>query len=245
MAQVNSFPSEWRRGVYEAIARRRDVRSFRPDPIAPEALARILFAAHHAGSVGFSQPWNFILVEDQELRRRIREHVDAQRMRAGSAFDPARRERYLSFKLEGILDSPLNICVTCDRTRSGPGIIGRNTMYDTDIYSTCVAIQNLWLAARAEGIGVGWVSILDPEFIQKILDLPEHVIVVAYLCVGYPAEFTERPLLETAGWLPRRKLSELVFRDRWNEPPCEELSQALCKMGRKLAPDDGGGSSDK
>jgi 5,6-dimethylbenzimidazole synthase len=245
MAQINSFPSEWRRGIYEAIARRRDIRSFRPDPIPPEVLARMLFAAHHAGSVGFSQPWNFLLVEDLELRRRIHAHVDAQRLRAASAFDQARREQYLSFKLEGILDAPLNICVTCDRTRFGPGIIGRNTVYDTDIYSACVAVQNLWLAARAEGIGVGWVSILKPEVIQEILGIPEHVIVVAYLCVGYPVEFTERPLLETAGWLPRLKLSELVFGDHWNEPPRDELSQALSGMDERLAPDGDDGPSDE
>lgn len=224
---LNEFPPEWRRGVYEAIARRRDIRAFRPDPIDPKTLARILSAAHQAGSVGFSQPWNFIMINDLEMRRRIRDHVEAERLRAADGFDEKRKAQYLSLKLEGILDAPLNICVTCDRTRFGPAIIGRNTINDTDIYSTCIAIQNLWLAARAEGIGVGWVSILKREVIQRILAIPEHVTVVGYMCVGYPIEFAERPLLETAGWLPRLPLSKLVFSNHWNNPPDSELVSAL------------------
>lgn len=227
MDEVKVFPPDWRRGVYEAIERRRDIRSFRPDPIPADALARILSAAHHAGSVGFSQPWNFVLIDDLELRREIHDHVDGERLRAAESFAGERRARYLSFKLEGIVDAPLNLCVTCDRTRSGPAIIGRNTIYDTDVYSTCVAIQNLWLAARAEGIGVGWVSILKPESIQRILGIPNHVVVVAYLCVGYPVEFARRPMLEEAGWLPRLPLSELVFRNGWASAADEELEHAL------------------
>lgn len=227
MTEVNVFPPEWRRGVYEAIARRRDVRSFRPDPIVPETLARILSAAHHAGSVGFSQPWNFIVVDDLELRRKIHGHVNAERLRAAESFSGRRKEQYLSFRLEGILDAPLNICVTCDRTRSGPAVIGRNTMYDTDIYSACIAIQNLWLAARTEGIGVGWVSILEPETIARFLEIPKHILVVAYLCVGYPVEFPRRPMLETAGWLARLPLSEMVFGNRWSGAPDAALERAL------------------
>jgi 5,6-dimethylbenzimidazole synthase len=227
MPPLNKFPPEWRRGVYEAIARRRDVRAFKPDPVAPETLARILSAAHQAGSVGFSQPWNFIVVDKLEVRRQIRDHVEAERLRAAESFDGERKAQYVSLKLEGILDAPLNICVTCDRTRFGPAVIGRNTIPDADIYSACVAIQNLWLAARAEGIGVGWVSILKREEIQRILAIPEHVLVIGYMCVGYPVKFTDRPMLETVGWLPRLPLSDLVFGNRWNAPPDDELAQAL------------------
>src|SRR3990172_7672082 len=147
--------------LYEAIEGRRDIRHFRPDPIGPEVLARILLAAHHAGSVGFMQPWNFIVIDDIEMRREIRRHVESERVRAAEAFEGPRREKYLSFKLEGILDAPINLCVTCDRSRSGPAVLGRYTIPETDIYSTCCAIQNLWLAARSEGVGVGWVSILE------------------------------------------------------------------------------------
>src|SRR5207253_8923834 len=126
--------------------------------IPNEILVRILNAAHHAASVGFMQPWNFIVVKDLELRRRIHAHVDAERKRAAEKFEGERREKYLSYKLEGILDSALNICITCDTARCGPVVLGRNTIRETDVYSTCCAVQNLWLAARVEGIGVGWVS---------------------------------------------------------------------------------------
>lgn len=227
MEQINVFPPEWRRGVYEAIARRRDIRSFKSDPIAPETLARILSAAHQAGSVGFSQPWNFIVIDDLEIRKRIRIHVEAERIRAAAAFAGERREKYLALKVEGILEAPVNICVTCDRERFGRAVLGRNTMRDTDVYSTCAAIQNLWLAARAEGIGVGWVSILRPEELREMLGIPSEVSVIGYLCVGYPVEFPERPTLETAGWLPRLPLKEVVFGNRWNQPPAPELSSVL------------------
>ena len=222
-----AFPDTWKRGLYEAIARRRDIRSFRPDPIPNEILARILSAAHQAGSVGFMQPWNFIVIEDQQLRARVRAHVESERLRAAESFDGERRDRYLSYKLEGILDAPLNLCVTCDRARFGPAVIGRNTMQDTDIYSTCAAIQNLWLAARAEGIGVGWVSILRPDELRHLLAIPEHVVPVGYLCLGYVESFPERPMLETTGWLPRTALSELVFFERWGEAPPPGLLDAL------------------
>jgi 5,6-dimethylbenzimidazole synthase len=224
---VNVFPSAWRRGVYEAITRRRDIRSFRSDPVPPDTLARILSAAHRAGSVGFSQPWNFIVIDDLEIRKEIRSHVEAERLRAATAFPPERREKYFAFKLEGILDAPLNICVTCDRKRFGPAVLGRNTMHDTDLYSTCAAIQNLWLAARAEGIGVGWVSLLQPDALREMLGIPSDVVVVGYLCLGFPEEFPKRPMLETAGWLPRLPLTGLVFRNHWNEAPSPELSRVL------------------
>lgn len=231
----DAFPDAWRRGLYEAIARRRDIRSFRPDPIPDGVLARILSAAHQAGSVGFMQPWNFIVIEDRELRARIRDHVEKERLDAAESFDPERRERYLSLKLEGIIEAPLNLCVTCDRERFGPAVIGRNTIRDTDVYSTCAAIQNLWLAARAEGIGVGWVSILRPDELRRLLAIPERVIPVGYLCLGYVECFPERPMLEATGWLPRTALSELVFSERWGEAPPIGLLDAL---RRQSAPDD-------
>jgi 5,6-dimethylbenzimidazole synthase/cob(I)alamin adenosyltransferase len=223
----NAFPDPWRRGVYEAIARRRDMRSFRPDPIPPETLGRILAAAHHAGSVGFMQPWNFIVIQDLEVRRAIHAHVDAERLRAAEGFEGARREKYLAYKLEGILDAPLNLVVTCDRERAGPAVIGRHTIRDTDLYSTCGAVQNLWLAARAEGIGVGWVSILEPDELRRILGIPSHVVPVAYLAVGAVEAFPDRPVFETTGWLPRLRLPEVVYGDRWGQSPPADLLRAL------------------
>jgi 5,6-dimethylbenzimidazole synthase len=200
--------------LYEAIYTRRDVRRFRPDPVADEVLARILDAAHHAGSVGFMQPWNFIVVRDLATRRQVQEVFELENARAAERYDGERRELYESLKLEGIVESPLNVCITCDRGRGGH-VLGRNSIIDTDLYSTCCAVQNLWLAARAEGVGVGWVSILDPEKLAEILHLPSAVVPVAYLCVGYPQQFTPRPMLEEVGWRERLPLGEVVFDEQW------------------------------
>ena len=154
-----------------------------------------------------------------ELRRDIRQKVlDSflcERDRCADFYESPRRELFLSLKLEGILESALNLCVTCDRTRGGPNVLGRSTILETDLYSTCCAIQNLWLASRAEGIGVGWVSILDPERLSTILGLPDHVIPVAYLCMGYVREFPDRPELQRAGWRQRIPLSDLVHLNCW------------------------------
>jgi 5,6-dimethylbenzimidazole synthase len=225
----HEFPAHWKDGVYAAILQRRDMRAFRPDPIPNETLARILNAAHHAGSVGFMQPWNFLVIESREVRQKIRDHVEAERLRAAAAFDEERRKKYLSFKLEGILDAALNICVTCDPTRHGPEVLGRHTIRDTDVYSTCCAIQNLWLAARAEGIGVGWVSILEPQCLRDVLGIPGHVVPVAYLCVGCVDSFPAQPMLETANWLPKLALAELVYRDQWGAPPDAAFASELHK----------------
>jgi len=182
----------------------------------------MLSAAHHAGSVGFMQPWDFILIEDHETKHKILDSFQRERDRSANFYDGTRRELFLSLKLEGILESALNLCITCDRTRGGPHVLGRSTILDTDLYSTCCAIQNLWLAGRAEGIGVGWVSILDPEELSTILELPDHVVPVAYLCMGYVAEFPDAPELQRAGWRSRLPLSDLVHLNRWRNPTNEK-----------------------
>lgn len=201
--------------VYEAIGSRRDVRHFRTDPVPDEVLLRVLQAAHRAGSVGFMQPWNFLVVRSPETRRRVHEVFGRENARAAAHYDGERRELYDSLKLQGILDAPLNLAVTCDRGRGGPHVLGRNSVLDTDIYSTCCAVQNLWLAARAEGVGVGWVSILDPEAVKGVLGVPPGVLLVAYLCVGYPVAFDDRPELERVGWAKRLPLRDLVFEESW------------------------------
>jgi 5,6-dimethylbenzimidazole synthase len=201
--------------VYEAIHSRRDVRRFRPDLVPDEVLLRILDAAHHAGSVGFMQPWNFLVIRSPEVRRKVFEVFDRTNARAAENYSGDRLSLYGSLKLQGILDAPLNLAVTCDRSRGGTHVLGRNTIIDTDVYSTCCAIQNLWLAARAEGIGVGWVSIFEPEAIKGILNIPDGVLLVGYLCVGFPVEFDDRPLLEKVGWAERLPLQELVFENSW------------------------------
>ena len=205
-----------RRGVYRAIHERRDVRSqFPPAQIPDEILARLLDAAHHAPSVGFMQPWNFIVIRDCGVRAAVRDAFLQERVRAAALYDEPRRSQFLAFKLEGILDAPLNLCVTCDPTRGGPYVLGRSAIRETDVYSTCCAVQNFWLAARAEGIGVGWVSIVQPEELKRILGIPALVLTFAYLCVGYVSDFSDTPDLERAGWRARLSLADLVFEDRW------------------------------
>jgi len=207
-----------RDAVYKTIYGRRDVRSlFRAAPIPPDVLARILQAAHHAGSVGYMQPWNFIVVDDARLKERVQASFERDRSEAARLFEKERREKYLSFKLEGILEAPVNLVVTSDPTRFGPQVIGRHSIPETDVYSTCCAIQNLWLAARAENVGVGWVSILKREDLYEIFQIPSHVTIVAYLCLGYVTHFPELPDLEQAGWGKRTPLAELVSFNSWNK----------------------------
>ena len=214
----NDFSDEEKSGLYKAIFSRRDVRSqFTSKPIDEKILSQILYAAHHAPSVGFSQPWNFILIKDYEIRKKIKESFEAEKMHSSKLVEEPRRTKYLSFKLEGILDSPLNICVTYDPSKFGPFVIGRSSIPETGLYSVCCAVQNLWLAARSEGVGVGWVSILSNNILKNLLELPEHVVPVAYLCLGYVSEFATRPDLESSGWLSRLKLQDVVYYEKWNQ----------------------------
>ena len=200
--------------VYEAIYTRRDVREFDSRAVPKAALRRMLEAAHRAPSVGFMQPWSFVLIRDVALRTSVKESFERANARAAATYTGDRAALYRSLKLEGILDAPLNLCVTCDRLRGG-NVLGRHNMPDTDVWSTCLAVQNLWLAARAERVGVGWVSIVEPEQLAHLLGLPESVVPVAYLCIGYPARLPDQPLLETVGWRDRLALDELVFADRY------------------------------
>jgi 5,6-dimethylbenzimidazole synthase len=210
------FSEAEKKGLYKAIYLRRDVRRhFLARAIPDVVLRRLLDAAHHAGSVGFMQPWSFLVIRSDEVKKKVKDLFEQANCEAGQVFEGQRREIYSRLKLEGILESPVNLCVTCDPTRNGPHVLGRHTIRETDVYSTCCAVQNLWLAARVEGIGVGWVSILDPDLLKQVLNIPSYVIPVAYLCVGYVSEFLPRPELEAAGWLPRASLDELVFYERW------------------------------
>lgn len=215
---AEEFDKEPKEGVYRAIYSRRDIRAqFRSDQIPEDVLARILHAAHHAPSVGFMQPWNFVIIRKREIQEKIHAAFQRANAEATAMFSSEKREQYKGFKLEGILESPLNICVTCDRQRFGPVVIGRTASKIMDLYSCVCAVQNLWLAARAEGLGVGWVSIIHDKEIKDILRLPYYVAPVAYLCVGYVTHFPERPELEAARWLPRLPLNKLVFCDEWGK----------------------------
>lgn len=231
------FPLSERRGLYRAIYSRRDIRAqFRPEPVPEALLARLLQAAHHAGSVGFMQPWNFVVVRDLAIRRAVHQIFSQERDRAAQLYEEPKRAQFLSLKLEGILGAPLNICVTCDPERGGPHVLGRSAVPETDLFSTCCAIQNLWLAARAEGIGVGWVSILQPVELKVILGIPERIVPVAYLCLGFVTGFPDQPELEQAGWRARLPLRNLVFAERWDESPGAALVSAFEAIEKGICP---------
>ncbi|SFV58486.1 Cobalamin biosynthesis protein BluB @ 5,6-dimethylbenzimidazole synthase, flavin destructase family [hydrothermal vent metagenome] len=205
-----------REAVYKTIFARRDVRSeFESKEIPNDVLMRILKAAHHAPSVGFMQPWDFIIVKDKDKKHQIKEAFKEANEKAIKMFDNEKRKLYKSLKLEGIMEAPIGICVTCDQSRNGPVVLGRTSIPEMDLYSSVCAIENLWIAARAENIGVGWVSIIDNKALQKILNIPKHITPIAYLCVGYVSSFRKNPELEEVGWLQREDLDRLIHYDQW------------------------------
>jgi 5,6-dimethylbenzimidazole synthase len=215
----NRFSDAERHGLYRAIRERRDVRAqFLPTPIPPEILVRLLQAAHQAPSVGFMQPWDFIVIDSLKVRQAVKAMFEQENQKAAENYAGEQAVLYRRLKLEGITESPLNLCITCDRNRGGLHVLGRNTILETDLFSVCLAVQNLWLAARVEGIGVGWVSILDPRQLAEKLKLPAAVYPVAYLCLGYVSEFLSRPELEAAGWRSRLPLHQLVHGNVWGQP---------------------------
>ncbi len=207
---------EERDAVYKTIFSRRDVRGqFKPDPIPEDVLRRVLQAAHHAPSVGYSQPWDFVVVKSPEVKQRIKDGFNAAHAEAELMFEEGKQGTYRSLKLEGIMESPVGVCITCDSTRNGPVVIGRTAVPEMDQYSSVCAVQNFWLAARAENLGVGWVSIIHNDVLKKALNIPDHIIPIAYLCLGYVSFFHEKPELEKAGWLPRENLDDLIHYDQW------------------------------
>jgi len=217
------FGASEKQGVYDAIYKRRDVRrEFLPDPIPDALLHKLLDAAHHSGSVGFMQPWSFIIVRSEEVKKQVKTVFEEANEAASKVFEGEKRQLYSRLKLQGIMESPLNLCFTCDPTRNGPHVLGRHTIPETDVYSTVCAVQSFWLAARAEGIGVGWVSIFEPARLRQVLGIPSHVIPVAYLCVGYVSEFASQPDLERSGWLARLPLEDLIFYEQWGKKAVAE-----------------------
>jgi 5,6-dimethylbenzimidazole synthase len=216
---TDSFTLTEKEGLYKAVFSRRDVRShFIDKKIQDDVLVKILNAAHHAPSVGYSQPWDFILIKNKVTRLKVKNSFIVERKKSISLLDNDldRQDKYIKLRLEGILESDINICVTYDPQRFGPFILGRTSIPETGEYSVCCAIQNLWLAARAEGIGVGWVSILSIEDLRKILEIPNHVKPIAYLCLGYVKKFEDKPDLERVGWLRRTILSKVIHFEDWN-----------------------------
>lgn len=216
LIHAEAFSSDDRAAVYRAIETRRDVRDqFLPDPLPADLIERLLAAAHSAPSVGFMQPWNFILVDDMDRRAQVHAAFERANAEAAAMFSGERQEQYRSLKLEGILKAPLSLCVTCDPTRGGRVVLGRTHNPRMDVYSTVCAVQNLWLAARAEGVGAGWVSIFHEHEVKSILSIPDHVEIVAWLCLGFVDRLYAEPELAVKGWRQRLPLDELVFRNSW------------------------------
>ncbi len=229
MVEAWAFPEDARRALYEILGARRDIRRFRPDPIDPATLDRVLSAAHSAPSVGHSQPWRFLVVSEAETREHAARMADEQRLRQAGQLTAEASRRLLDLQLEGIREAPLGVVVACDRRTPAAGVLGRATYPDTDLWSCACAIENLWLAARAEGLGVGWVTLFDPVELERLLGLPEGVVTLGWLCIGWPDERPPAPGLERAGWSRRRPVSEVVLAERWSHddqsaaPPPSQL----------------------
>lgn len=216
LAPAGAFSESEREAVYRAIHTRRDVRDqFLPQALPDPLIRRLLEAAHAAPSVGFMQPWNFIVISDAGRKAAMRAAFERANAEAAAMFPEDRREIYDRLKLEGIEKAPVNICITCDPNRAGPVVLGRTHNPLMDSYSTVCAIQNLWLAARAEGVGVGWVSIFHEEEVKSILAIPDEIRIVGYLCLGFVDRLYQEPELQIKGWRKRLPIDDLIFKDRW------------------------------
>jgi 5,6-dimethylbenzimidazole synthase len=204
---------------YDIVHRRRDVRGeFTGAPVPTEVLHRILSAAHTAPSVGLSQPWDFVLVRDVDTRTAFRNHVQEEREIFASQLDEERAGTFARIKIEGVLESSLGVVVTYDPQRGAPAVLGRHAIADAGLYSVCLAIENLWLAATAEGLGVGWVSFYREQFLRELLDIPSQVRPVAWLCLGPVSMLQATPDLERHGWRHRTPLAEVVHEERFGRP---------------------------
>jgi nicotinate-nucleotide--dimethylbenzimidazole phosphoribosyltransferase len=210
-----AFPGPVREALAEVIAARRDIRRFRPDPVPQDVLTEVLQAGHLAPSVGHSQPWRFIVVTDAATRERAAVMADRERLAQASRLDPERARRLLDLQLEGIREAPAGIVVACDRRAAAGGVLGRATFPDADLWSCACAIENIWLTARARGLGLGWVTLFRPQELADLLGLPDGVVTLGWLCLGWPDERPPEPGLQRRAWSRRLPLADVVLRDRW------------------------------
>lgn len=207
------FSDVERAGVYKAIAERRDMRHFLPNPVDPKVLQKLLQAAHQAGSVGLMQPWRFIRITQEETRKDIYQLVEQERKQTAKAL-VERESEFMKLKVEGIMSCPELIVVALSDRRD-KHIFGRRTLPEMDLASTACAIQNMWLAARAEGLGMGWVSLFDPVDLATLLKIPCDSKPIAILCLGHVDEFYSKPMLEIENWALARPLKEFVSENEW------------------------------
>lgn len=222
-------PTEWGfdpatvDGLHAVLAARRDVRRFRPDPVPADVLRRVLEAGHRAPSVGHSQPWRFIVVTEQATRDRAALMADRERLSQAERLTSNRRSRLLDLQLDGIREAPVGVVVACDRRTPAAGVLGRATFVDADMWSCACAVQNIWLATRAVGLGLGWVTLFRPDDLAGLLGLPEGVETLGWLCVGWPDERPPDPSLERHGWSQRLPLDKVIMYGRW--PADDEPAQ--------------------
>ncbi len=210
-----ALPASTRAALAEVIAARRDVRRFRPDPVSDDLVAELLAAGHAAPSIGHSQPWRFLVVRDPQLRASAAVMADRARLAQARQLDPDSARHLRSLQLEGIREAPVGLVVCCDRRARPAGVLGRATFPDADLWSCACAVQNIWLTARAHGLGLGWVTLFEPAELHALLALPDGVATLGWLCVGWPDERPPAPGLERQGWSRRLPLPDVVLRDRW------------------------------
>jgi len=227
-----ALPAATRTALAEVVAARRDVRRFRPDPVGAEVLDEVLAAGHAAPSVGHSQPWRFLVVRDPQLRASAAVMADRARLDQARQLDADSARHLRSLQLEGIREAPVGVVVCCDRRARPVGVLGRATFPDSDLWSCACAIENIWLTARAHGLGLGWVTLFDPDELGALLGLPEGVVTLGWLCLGWPDERLPAPGLERHGWSRRLPLSDVVLRDRWPRaaapaPPGDRAAAAV------------------
>lgn len=220
-AQRRVDPSGWAMGeaVTEALAAvvagRRDIRRYRPDAVPDELITAVLEAGHRAPSVGHSQPWRFIVITDPATRDRAAAMADRARVDQAAHLASERAARMLDLKLEGLREAPVGVVVACDRRTPAMGVLGRATFPDADLWSCATAIENMWLTARAHGLGMGWVTLFDPDELADLLGLPEGVVTLGWLCLGWPDERPPSPGLERAAWSKKMPLEQVVLHERW------------------------------
>lgn len=223
-AQRSADPAGWSFdaatvvALHAVLAARRDVRRFRPDEVPPDVVRQVLMAGHQAPSVGHSQPWRFVVVRDQRTRDRAALMADRERLRQAEMLTEERRSRLLDLQLEGIREAPVGVVVACDRRVPAAGVLGRASFADADIWSCACAIENMWLAARAVGLGLGWVTLFQPEELAGLLSLPQGIETLGWLCIGWPDERPPNPGLERYGWSERMPLEDVVLEERWPTP---------------------------
>lgn len=212
-----AFAPEVVEALDEVLAGRRDIRRFRPEPVPDTLLTEVLTAGHQAPSVGHSQPWRFIVVSDPAVRDRAAHLADRARLDQAHLLTNERAARMLDLKLEGLREAPLGVVVVCDRRTSAAGVLGRATFTDADLWSCACAIENMWLSARARGLGMGWVTLFEPAELSALLELPDGVVPMGWMCLGWPDERPPEPGLERAAWSSRLPLENVVMRDRWRD----------------------------